>query len=45
MTNPRIRYKPIDPQIEALASKHGNYPEAVLEIFQELQEEFGGLSQ
>ena len=45
MTNPRIRYKPIDPQIEALASKHGNHPEAVLEIFQELQEEFGGLSQ
>ena len=45
MTDHRYRYKPVDPDITALAGQHNNSPEAVLEIFQEIQDQRDGLTQ
>jgi NADH-quinone oxidoreductase subunit F len=45
MTDRRYQYQPPDPQIAALASQHGKNPEAVLEIFQEIQDQRGNLTQ
>jgi NADH:ubiquinone oxidoreductase subunit F (NADH-binding)/NADH:ubiquinone oxidoreductase subunit E len=43
MTNKLIKYRPIDPEMNALAAKHQNNPEAVLEMLTELQNEQGNL--
>jgi NADH:ubiquinone oxidoreductase subunit F (NADH-binding)/NADH:ubiquinone oxidoreductase subunit E len=45
MTNKKIKYKPINAEITALAERHKNNPEALLEIFTELQVQHGILSQ
>jgi len=45
VTDHRFRYKPIDPDIAILASQHGTRPEALLEIFQEIQDWPEGLTQ
>jgi NADH:ubiquinone oxidoreductase subunit F (NADH-binding)/NADH:ubiquinone oxidoreductase subunit E len=45
MSNKHQRYKPIDPQIQAIASLHGNNPVAILEIFKDIQAAQGNLSQ
>ncbi len=45
MTEHRFRYKPVDPEIAGLASQHGMRPEAVLEIFQEIQDRRDVLTQ
>ncbi len=37
MTNKKIVYHPIPPEIEKLAGKHGNEPEAALELLKEIQ--------
>jgi NADP-reducing hydrogenase subunit HndC len=39
-----IAFEPIDPQITAIAKKHGLNPETILEIFQSLQEQKGELT-
>jgi NADH:ubiquinone oxidoreductase subunit F (NADH-binding)/NADH:ubiquinone oxidoreductase subunit E len=44
MTNKNIVYKPIQPEIVALAAEHGNNPEAILEVLRDLEAEHGGLS-
>ena len=44
MANHSLKYKPADPEISALAEKHGGHKEAVLEVFQEIQERRGRLS-
>src|SRR5512143_1181434 len=44
MTNKRIKYKPISPEILDIAEKHDHSSEAVLEVLRELQERHGGLS-
>jgi len=44
MSNKSTKYKPLDPEIVSLTQKHGNAPEALLEIFQILQDQRGGLS-
>lgn len=36
MTNKKIKYQPIDPQIKQLAEIHGNSPEATLEVLRDL---------
>lgn len=43
MTQPRP-HKTIDPEISDLAARHGYHAEALLEIFQDLQERYGGLT-
>lgn len=42
---PRQTYKPIDPQILALAEAHGNSSEAILEVLTDLQSQRGQLTQ
>ncbi len=37
MTNKKIVYHPIPPEIEILAGRHGNEPEAALELLKEIQ--------
>ncbi len=37
MTNKKIIYRPISPEIEELAREHGNEPEAALELLKEIQ--------
>ncbi len=44
MTNRKIRYEPIAPEIEDLASQYGRNPESLLEMLSHLQDEHGGLS-
>ncbi len=44
MTNKKIKYQPIQPEVLELAAGHGNDPEAVLEVLKEIQAEHGGLS-
>ena len=44
MTNKKIKYRPIQPEVLELAAGHGNDPEAVLEVLKEIQAEHGGLS-
>ncbi|GAB4503499.1 MAG: hypothetical protein Fur0043_04910 [Anaerolineales bacterium] len=44
MTNKKIRYTPIPEEIQAIARRHGNSPEAALEILKELQTHPSGLS-
>jgi NADH:ubiquinone oxidoreductase subunit F (NADH-binding)/NADH:ubiquinone oxidoreductase subunit E len=39
MTNKKIKYQPIDPEITDLAKKHQNNPEALLEMLTALQEQ------
>ena len=43
MPKKQTQLKPIDPQIQAITAKHNNSREAILEIFQELQEIRGGV--
>ena len=45
MTNKKIRYKPIQEEILAIADAHGSNPEATLEVLTNIQAERGGLSQ
>jgi NADH:ubiquinone oxidoreductase subunit F (NADH-binding)/NADH:ubiquinone oxidoreductase subunit E len=45
VTDHRFRYKPINPDIAGLASLHDMRPEALLEIFQEIQDRHEGLTQ
>ncbi|MBI5935391.1 MAG: NAD(P)H-dependent oxidoreductase subunit E [Chloroflexi bacterium] len=44
MTNKKIKYQPIQPEVLELAAEHGNSPEAVLEVLKDIQAEHGGLS-
>jgi NADH:ubiquinone oxidoreductase subunit F (NADH-binding)/NADH:ubiquinone oxidoreductase subunit E len=44
MTNKKIKYQPIQPEVMERAAGHGNNPEAVLEVLKEIQEANGGLS-
>lgn len=44
MTNKKIVYNPIQPEVLELAAGHGNSPEAVLEVLKDIQTEHGGLS-
>lgn len=44
MTNQRFRHRPIEPEISTLAEEHQNNPEAILEIFQDIQARRGGLT-
>jgi NADH:ubiquinone oxidoreductase subunit F (NADH-binding)/NADH:ubiquinone oxidoreductase subunit E len=45
MTNKKIKYQPIDPQIVELANKHRNEHEAILEFLSDLQAQDGNLEQ
>ena len=45
MTNRKIRYTPIQPEIVEMAAEHGNSAEAMLEVLHDIQAERGGLSQ
>jgi NADH-quinone oxidoreductase subunit F len=44
MTNKKIKYQPIQPEVLELAAEHGNNPEAILEVLNDIQAEHGGLS-
>ncbi len=44
MNGTTLAFKPIDPEIAALATQHGSDPEAILAIFQRLQAQGGGLT-
>ena len=44
MTNKKIIYNPIQPEILELAAERGNSPEAILEVLNDIQAERGGLS-
>jgi len=44
MTNKKIKYHPVPPEISDLVSKHGNNPEALLEVLVDLQTHSAGLS-
>ncbi|MEW6242181.1 MAG: NAD(P)H-dependent oxidoreductase subunit E, partial [Chloroflexota bacterium] len=44
MTNKKIKYQPIQPEVLELAAEHGNNPEAVLEVLNDIQARHGGLS-
>ncbi len=44
MTNQKIRYEPIAPEIEDLAFQYGKNPESLLEMLSHLQDKHGGLS-
>ena len=44
MTNKKIVYNPIQPEVLEFAAEHGSDPEAVLEVLKEIQVEHGGLS-
>lgn len=37
MTNKKIAYRPVSPEIEELARKHGNEPESALELLKDIQ--------
>ena len=45
MTNKKIRYKPIQEEILAIADAHGNNPEATSEVLYDIQKERGSISQ
>ena len=44
MTNKKIRYKPIQEEILAIAKKHGATPESTLEVLHEIQSKRGGFT-
>ena len=44
MTNKKVQYHPIQPEVLEKAAAHGNSPEAVLEVLKELDAEPGGLT-
>jgi NADH:ubiquinone oxidoreductase subunit F (NADH-binding)/NADH:ubiquinone oxidoreductase subunit E len=44
MTNKKIKYKPVPPEITELVSTHGNSAEALLEVLVDLQSHPAGLS-
>ncbi len=44
MTNKKIKYQPVPPEITELVSEHGNNPEALLEVLVDLQAHPAGLS-
>jgi NADH:ubiquinone oxidoreductase subunit F (NADH-binding)/NADH:ubiquinone oxidoreductase subunit E len=44
MTNKKIKYQPVPSEIAELTAKHGNDPEALLEVITDLQDTPGGLS-
>ncbi len=44
MTNKKIKFNPVSPQIEALVREHGGQPDVVLEMLVALQAESGALT-
>jgi NADH:ubiquinone oxidoreductase subunit F (NADH-binding)/NADH:ubiquinone oxidoreductase subunit E len=44
MTNKKIKYQPVSPEITQLVSKHGDDPEALLEVLVDLETHPAGLS-
>lgn len=44
MTNRKIKFKPVSPQVEALVREHAGQPQAVLEMLVELQTKYGLLT-
>ncbi len=44
MTNKKIKYQPVSPEILELTAQHGNDPESLLEVLIDLQDMPGGLS-
>lgn len=44
MTNKKIKYQPVSPEITELVDAHGNNPEALLEVLVDLQTHPAGLS-
>ena len=44
MTNKKIKYAPVSPEVEEIAAGHGHNPEALLEILKEIQTHPAGLS-
>ncbi len=44
MTNKKIKYKPVPPEITELVTEHGNDPETLLEVLLDLQTHPAGLS-
>ena len=44
MTNKKIKYQPVSPEIIELVAKHGNEPEALLEVLVDLETHPAGLS-
>ena len=44
MNNKKIKYQPIQTEVLELAAEHGNNPETVLEVLNDIQAEHGGLS-
>ena len=44
MTNKKIKYQPVSPEIADLVAEHGNNPEALLEVLVGLQAHPAGLS-
>ena len=44
MTNKKIMYHPISPEIEGLAREHGNHPEAALELLKDIQTHHSALT-
>jgi NADH:ubiquinone oxidoreductase subunit E len=44
MTNKKIKYQPVPPEITELVSEHGNNPETLLEVLVDLQAHPAGLS-
>ena len=45
MTNRKIRYKPISPQVEELVEQYNHDPEEVISILTTLQDKYGNLTQ
>jgi NADH-quinone oxidoreductase subunit E len=44
MTNRKIKFKPVSPQIASLVQEYGGQPQAVLEMLVSLQTEYGALT-
>jgi NADH:ubiquinone oxidoreductase subunit F (NADH-binding)/NADH:ubiquinone oxidoreductase subunit E len=44
MTNKKIKYQPVSPEITELVAEHGNDPEALLEVLVDLELHLAGLS-
>ncbi len=44
MTNKKIKYKPVSPEINQIVAEHGNDPESLLEVLVDLESHPAGLS-
>jgi NADH:ubiquinone oxidoreductase subunit F (NADH-binding)/NADH:ubiquinone oxidoreductase subunit E len=45
MTNRKIKYRPVNSAVEAIAKEFDSHPESVLEVLREVQRRHGGLTQ